>query len=79
VFERQPRGWRDAVLPPEVPRVAVEAGVTGWWRQYVGFDGGVVGIDRFGESAPAATLAAHLNLTAQAVADEARRVIAQLS
>jgi transketolase len=52
--------------------------VTGWWRQYVGLDGGVVGIDRFGESAPAATLAAHLNLTAQAVADEARRVVARM-
>jgi len=77
VFERQPRDWRDAVLPPDVPRVAVEAGVTSGWRQYVGLDGGVVGIDRFGESAPAATLAAHLNLTAQAVADEARRVFAR--
>jgi transketolase len=78
VFERQTRDWRDAVLPPDVPRVAVEAGVTGWWRQYVGLDGGVVGIDRFGESAPAATLAAQLNLTAQAVANEARRVVARI-
>ena len=78
VFERQPRDWRDAVLPADVPRVAVEAGVSAGWRQYVGLDGGVVGIDRFGESAPAATLAAHLNLTAQAVADEARRAMVRV-
>jgi transketolase len=75
VFDREPAAWRDAVLPPGVPRVAVEAGVRGFWRQYVGLDGGVVGIDSFGESAPAAALFAHFNLTAQAVADEARRVV----
>ncbi|MEN8500211.1 transketolase [Paraburkholderia sp. SIMBA_050] len=74
VFDRQPCAWRDAVLPPGVPRVAVEAGVTAFWRQYVGLEGGVVGIDSFGESAPAAALFAHFNLTAQAVVDEARRV-----
>ncbi|WP_114809690.1 transketolase [Paraburkholderia kururiensis] len=75
VFDREPAAWRDAVLPPGVPRVAVEAGVRAFWRQYVGLDGGVVGIDSFGESAPAAALFAHFNLTAQAVADEARRVV----
>ncbi|HYS62571.1 MAG TPA: transketolase [Paraburkholderia sp.] len=75
VFDRQPRAWRDAVLPPGVPRVAVEAGVSAFWRQYVGLEGGVVGIDSFGESAPAAALFAHFNLTAQAVVDEARRVV----
>ncbi|MGH8778001.1 transketolase [Paraburkholderia sp.] len=75
VFDRQPRAWRDAVLPPGVPRVAVEAGVTAFWRQYVGLDGGVLGIDSFGESAPAAALFAHFGLTAQALADEARRVV----
>ncbi|MFX1738263.1 transketolase [Paraburkholderia sp. A1RI_3L] len=75
VFDRQPAAWRDAVLPPGVPRVAVEAGVRAFWRQYVGLEGGVVGIDSFGESAPAAALFAHFNLTAQAVADEARRVV----
>ncbi|MGF6963666.1 transketolase [Paraburkholderia sp. WC7.3g] len=73
-FDRQPRAWRDAVLPPGVPRVAIEAGVRAFWRQYVGIDGGVVGIDRFGESAPAAALFEHFRLNAQAVVDEARRV-----
>ncbi|WP_027798141.1 transketolase [Paraburkholderia dilworthii] len=74
VFDRQPDTWRDAVLPPGLPRVAVEAGVRAFWRQYVGLEGGVVGIDTFGESAPAAALFDHFRLTAQAVADEARRV-----
>jgi transketolase len=75
VFDRQPDAWREAVLPPGVPRVAVEAGVRAFWRQYVGLEGGVVGIDSFGESAPAAALFEHFALTAQAVADEARRVV----
>jgi transketolase len=74
VFDRQLPAWRDAVLPPGVPRVGIEAGVSAFWRQYVGLDGGVVGIDSFGESAPAAALFEHFNLTAQAVVDEARRV-----
>ncbi|MFP4892428.1 transketolase [Paraburkholderia sp. EG304] len=73
-FDRQPRAWRDAVLPPGVPRVAIEAGVRAFWRQYVGLDGGVVGIDTFGESAPAAALFEHFGLNAQAVIDAARRV-----
>lgn len=68
-FEQQDAAWRRAVLPPGVPRVAVEAGVTAGWRQYVGLEGAVVGIDSFGESAPAAALARHFGLTVQAVVD----------
>jgi transketolase len=73
-FDRQTTAWREAVLPPGVPRVAIEAGVSAFWRQYVGLDGGVVGIDSFGESAPAAALFNHFNLSTQAVVDAARRV-----
>ncbi|MFG6416487.1 transketolase [Roseateles sp. DC23W] len=69
VFEQQDAAWRRAVLPPGVPRVAVEAGVTAGWRQYVGLEGAVVGIDSFGESAPAAALHAHFGLTVQAVVE----------
>jgi transketolase len=54
VFDRQDAGWRGAVLPKGLPRVAVEAGVTDFWRKYVGLEGAVIGVDRFGESAPAA-------------------------
>ncbi|SBT05715.1 transketolase 1, thiamin-binding [Candidatus Accumulibacter aalborgensis] len=56
VFDRQDAAWRAAVLPRAVPRVAIEAGVSSFWRQYVGLDGAVMGIDRFGESAPAGQL-----------------------
>ena len=54
VYDAQDEAYRDSVLPPSVTaRVAVEAGVTAGWLKYVGLDGAVVGIDRFGESAPA--------------------------
>ncbi|EXI88455.1 MAG: Transketolase 1 [Candidatus Accumulibacter regalis] len=53
VFDRQEASYREAVLPRALPRVAIEAGVSSFWRKYVGLDGAVIGIDRFGESAPA--------------------------
>ena len=74
-FEQQDAAWRRAVLPAGVPCVAVEAGVTPPWRQYVGLEGAVVGIDTFGESAPAAALAAHFGMTVQAVVDAAMRCL----
>jgi transketolase len=55
-FDRQDQAYKDSVLPKGLPRVVVEAGVTGGWWKYVGGEGTVVGIDRFGESAPAGTL-----------------------
>jgi len=54
VFDRQEADYRQSVLPRGVPRLAIEAGVTDLWRKYVGLDGDVIGLDRFGESAPAA-------------------------
>jgi transketolase len=77
VFDRQPRDWRDAVLPPGVPRVAAEAGVTSFWRKYVGLEGGVLGIDTFGESAPGPTLFELFGLTSQALAALALDVLAR--
>src|SRR6185436_12071753 len=53
LFDRQDPAWREAVLPKGMPRVAIEAGVTDFWRKYVGLEGAVIGVDRFGESAPA--------------------------
>ena len=58
-----------------MPRVAVEAGVSGFWRKYVGLEGGVVGIDRFGESAPAPELFKHFGFTAEHVANTIKSVI----
>jgi transketolase len=74
-FDRHERAYRAAVLPPHVPRVAVEAGVTDPWRKYVGLDGAVVGVDAFGASAPAAELARELGLTADRVAQAVRQVL----
>ncbi len=56
LFDGQDAAYRESVLPKGTPRVAVEAGVTDYWRKYVGLDGAVVGLDRFGESAPAGEL-----------------------
>lgn len=56
VFDRQDKAWRDSVLPAGLPRLAIEAGHPDFWRKYVGLDGDVVGIDHFGESAPAPQL-----------------------
>jgi transketolase len=75
VFDREPVGWRNAVLPRGVPRVALEAGVSAFWRKYVGLEGEVLGVDSFGESAPAAELFGLFGLTARAVVDAALRVV----
>jgi len=79
VFDRQDAAWREAVLPKGLPRVAVEAGVTDGWRKYVGAvdnpNGAVVGIDRFGESAPAPELFKHFGFTPENVANAVRSVL----
>ena len=64
VFDRQDAAYREAVLPKAVrKRVAIEAGVGDFWRKYVGLDGAVIGIDRFGASAPAEKLFPHFGFT----------------
>ena len=76
LFDRQPQEYRDRVLPPAVrARVAVEAGVRLGWEHYVGLEGAVVGIDRFGASAPYKTIYEKFGITAEAVAAEARRLL----
>ncbi|QQP89017.1 transketolase [Skermanella sp. TT6] len=75
VFDRQDAGYRKAVLGTDIPRLAVEAGRTdGWWK-YVGLDGAVIGIDRFGESAPAEVLFPFFGLTPGRVAETARALL----
>jgi transketolase len=74
-FDRQDAAYRERVLPGGVPRVAVEAGVTDSWRKYVGLDGAVVGLDRYGESAPGGALFKHFGFTAENVAAAVRRVL----
>jgi len=68
VFDAQDEAYRESVLPSAVrARVAVEAGVTGFWYKYVGLDGKVVGIDRFGESAPYKQLFEYFGFTTENV------------
>jgi transketolase len=68
-FDAQSPAYQRSVLPPRVPRVAVEAAHPDFWRKYVGLEGRVIGIASFGESAPAAALYEHFGLSANAVAD----------
>ena len=76
VFDRQDAAYKKNVLLPGVPRVAIEAGVTDFWYKYVGLDGAVIGIDSFGESAPASVLFKHFGFTVENVVAAAQRVIA---
>ena len=75
-FDRQPNAYRDGVLPGSCrKRVAIEAGVTDFWRKYVGLDGLVIGIDRFGASAPAEALFKYFGFTVDAVVAAAKRLV----
>jgi len=75
VFDAQTAEYRATVLPPNVPRVAVEAGVRDYWYKYVGLEGAVVGIDSYGESAPAGVLFKHFGLTAEAVVQSVKKIL----
>jgi transketolase len=75
VYDRQDATYRASVLPKGLPRVAVEAGVSDFWRKYVGLEGAVVGIDRYGESAPAGDLFKFFGFTAANVAAAVKKVL----
>ena len=81
IFEEQPQGYRDSVLPPEIKsRLSIEAGSTMGWHRYVGSDGVALGLSDFGASAPAEVLYQKLGLTSQRVVEEAlRRVTGESS
>ncbi|HEY1050467.1 MAG TPA: transketolase [Prosthecobacter sp.] len=69
IFDRQPQSYRDEVLPPScTKRIAIEAGVSGLWWKYVGTQGQIIGIDRFGLSAPGDQVFKQLGITGEAVA-----------
>jgi len=75
IFEEQSAAYKSSVLPAGVPKLAVEAGATlGWWK-YVGSDGDVVGLDRFGASAPGPIVMAGLGFTAENVAARAKKLV----
>ena len=75
VFDRQDEIYKAAVLPKGVKRVSIEAGVTDGWRKYVGTDGAAIGIDTFGESAPAGELFKHFGFTVANVVNTVRSVL----
>ena len=75
VFDRQEQSYKDSVLLKGVKRVAVEAGVTDFWRKYVGLDGAVVGMDTFGESAPADVLFRHFGFTVENVVKTVKSIL----
>ncbi len=75
VFDRQDPQWRGNVLPCGVKRVAIEAGVSDFWRKYVGLEGGIVGIDTFGESAPAQALFEYFGFTVENVVNTVLKTI----
>jgi transketolase len=80
LFDAQPREYRDGVLPPKVrARLAVEAGATqGWWR-YVGDAGDVIGVDRFGASAPGDTNLREYGFSVDHVCERALKLLRQLA
>jgi len=77
VFDRQPESYKATVLPAKLPRIAVEAGVTDFWWKYVRGDGAVLGVDRYGESAPASAVFRHFGLTAENLTAAVRAVLAK--
>jgi transketolase len=75
VFDKQDQAYKDSVLPKGIKRVSVEAGVTGGWYKYVGLDGAIVGMDTFGESAPAPELFKHFGFTVENVVKTVKSVL----
>jgi transketolase len=75
LFDRQPPMYRDVVLIPTLPKVAVEAGISDFWRKYVGLEGAVVGLDRYGESAPGAMLLEYFGFTTDRVVKAVKSVL----
>ncbi|CAG4884580.1 transketolase 1, thiamin-binding [Georgfuchsia toluolica] len=75
LFDAQDKAYRDSVLPQGIARVAIEAGVTAGWYKYVGLDGAVIGLDRFGESAPAGVLFKEFGFTVEHVVQAVASVL----
>jgi transketolase len=76
LFEAQPPSYRASVLPPSTPaRLAVEAGVTQGWRKYVGDGGDVIGVDRFGASAPGKVVMREHGFTVENVCERAMKLL----
>ena len=75
VYDRQDGAYKSSLLPDSTPKIAIEAGVTDFWWKYVGRTGGVVGIDTFGESAPAPVLFEYFGFTVEHVVATVKKVL----
>ncbi len=75
LFGEQPEAYRAEVLPPSVPKLAIEAGVSAGWRQWVGDHGDVLGVDRFGASAPGPVVLEKLGFTPEEAVRRAQRLL----
>ena len=75
VFDRQDAAYKAQVLGQGLPRVAIEAGVTAFWYKYVGLEGAVIGLDTFGESAPAGVLFKYFGFTVENVVGKVKSVL----
>ncbi|MCO6426811.1 transketolase [Nitrosomonas communis] len=75
VYDRQDQAYQESVLPKGIKRIAIEAGVTDYWYKYVGLEGEIIGIDTFGESAPAEELFKYFGFTVENVVDAVKRII----
>jgi transketolase len=77
IFEEQADEYKASIFPDNVPKLAVEAGASlGWWK-YVGKDGGVIGVDKFGASAPGKINFEHYGFTVENVVAQAKKIIAK--
>jgi transketolase len=74
-FDRQEKKYQDSILTPGVKRVSIEAGVTDFWRKYVGLDGASIGINTYGESAPGGDLFKHFGFTVENVVKTVKSII----
>ena len=77
LWDEQPEAYRQQVLPDDIPKLAVEAGITQGWRDYVGDSGAVIGLDRFGASGPGAEVYEKLGFHVEHVVERARALIEQ--
>ena len=75
IFDEQEQSYRDELFPEGTPKLAVEAGATmGWWK-YVGHNGGIIGVDRFGASAPGPIVLEKFGFTVANVVDQAKKLV----
>ena len=75
VFDRQGAEWRNSVIPPQLPAVSIEAGVTAGWYKYIGREGAAIGLDTYGESAPAGVLFKHFGFTPENVVNTVKQIL----